>query len=271
MLYGYGLKLGLELMLNGRLRECVRYLVIPVNYWRNLEYELVLREGDFQSGEKVLDIGSPKLLSVYLAERVGAQVSSTDINDYFIREYTIIREMRAISPDRLTLSVEDGRQLSYGDSSFQKVYSVSVVEHIPDEGDIQCMKEMGRVLTRGGRCVITIPFSPTSRVEFRGKDFYWADSSSAAGNGKVFYQRRYDEEALYSRLIEPSGLRLEKLSYFGERFDIGPENELSDFMPRFTGPIQPLLSRILHTRTADSWQELRKPLGALVVLRKQEA
>lgn len=268
MLYRYGLRLGIELLLTGRYKQCLRYLVIPVNYWRNLEYHLVFREGDFRSGERVLDIGSPKLLSLYLAESVGAQVFSTDIEDYFVKEYTIIRQMRKISPDRFCIRVEDGRHLSFADSSFDKVYSLSVIEHIPDEGDTRCMKEIGRVLSRGGRCVITVPFAPTSRVEFRRRDFYWADSTGTAGNGPVFYQRRYSEEDLHTRLIEPSGLRLRTLRYFGERFDIGRHRELSDFMPRPTGPIQPLLSRLLHTQPAASWRELKKPLGALVVLEK---
>ena len=258
----------MELLLTGRLKECPRYLVIPVNYWRSLEYQLVFREGDFRSGERVLDIGSPKLLSLYLAESVGARVFATDIEDYFVNEYTIIRQMRGISNDRFIIQVEDGRNLSFGDGSFDKVYSLSVVEHIPDEGDTQCMKEIGRVLSAGGRCVITVPFSPTSKVEFRRKEFYWADSSSVASNGRVFYQRRYSEEDLYVRLIDPSGLRLEKLRYFGERFDTGPDRELSDFMPRPTGPIQPLLSKLLHIQPAASWRDLRKPLGALVVLQK---
>ena len=65
MLYGYDPRRGVELLLRGKYREAIRYLVIPVNYWRALEYRLVYDEGDFHEGETVLDIGSPKLLSLY--------------------------------------------------------------------------------------------------------------------------------------------------------------------------------------------------------------
>ena len=268
MLYGYGLRLGVELLLKGRYKESVRYLVIPVNYWRNLEYELVYREGRFQSGEKVLDIGSPKLLSLYLAEVIGARVSSTDIEAYFVNEYRLIREMRGIPSDMLHIKVEDGRNLSFGNGSFDKVYSLSVVEHIPDNGDTECLKEIGRVLSQDGRCVITVPFAPKSEVEYRDPKFYWARPSVPSRNGKVFYQRRYSEEDLYSRLIGPSRLNLVKLGYFGEKVNIGPGREVSQFLPRPTGPIQPILSKLLHTKVAASWKDLRKPLGALIVLGK---
>ena len=268
MLYGYGLKLGVELLLKGKYRDAIRYLVIPVNYWRALEYRLVYDEGDFREGETVLDIGSPKLLSLFLAERTGARVFSTDIEDYFLREYGMIRDLRAIPEDRLQIQVEDGRSLTFPDRTFDKVYSLSVVEHIPGDGDGTCLKEVARVLSPGGRCVLTVPFAPSSRTEYRDDRFYWSRSSVTNGNGRVFYQRRYSEEDLYRRLIEPSGLSLKKLAYFGEKLDIGEGRELCQLMPRVTGPIQPMLSSLLHSEVSSSWQSMTKPLGALVVLEK---
>lgn len=268
MLYGYGLKLGIELLLKGKLKQGIKYTAIPVNYWRNLEYKLVYDAGDFRSSDRVLDIGSPKLMSLYLAEKVGAEVYSTDIEDYFVHSHEDIRRMRSISPDKLHTMVEDGRHLSYEDNFFTKVYALSVVEHIPDDGDSLCVKEIARVMSQGGRCVLTVPFWPTSKVEYRGEDFYWAGSSKSGGNGQVFYQRRYSEEDLYSRLIEPSGLKLNKLTYFGEKLNIGSEREISQYIPRISGPIQPLLSQALHVSNSASWEDLKKPLGALVVLEK---
>ena len=268
MLYGYGFRLGVELLLSGRLKQSIRYLAKPVNYWRTLEYQLIYGAADFQSTDRVLDIGSPKLFSLYLAERVGAEVYSTDIEDYFIQEYGLIREMRRVSPEKLHIQVEDGRKLSFDDSFFDKVYALSVVEHIPDDGDSECLREMGRVLSEGGRCMLTVPFAPTSRMEYRGADFYWANSSAGTGNGKVFYQRRYSPEDLQTRLIEPSGLKLKSLEYFGERVAIGKDRELCKYMPNLTGPVQPLLSKAFHCKPSASWQDLKNPLGALIVLEK---
>jgi SAM-dependent methyltransferase len=268
MLYTYGIKLGIKLLLGGKLRQSLRYLIIPVSYWRNLEYQLVYNEADFQSNDRILDIGSPKLLSLYLAKKLGAEVFSTDIEDYFVQEYSFLRQAENIPPEKFHIKVEDGRDLSFDDNYFNKIYSISVIEHIPDNGDIECLKEIGRVLSKGGRCVITVPFSPTARVEYKEGDFYWAKSSTIKENGKVFFQRKYSEEDLFNRLMIPSDLKLKKLKYIGEKVMINSKQECRDVLHPATGPIQPLLSKLFHSKPVDSWKDLRKPLCALIVLEK---
>jgi hypothetical protein len=93
----------------------------------------------------------------------------------------------------------------------------------------------------------------------------------ASGDGKVFYQRRYSEDDLFQRLIAPSGLKLKDLKYVGEKLMTDSEGEFSDHLPLISGPVQPLLSKLLHTQPVDSWRALKKPLCALVVLRKPDA
>lgn len=90
--------------------------------------------------------GSPKLLSLWVAEKIGAQVVATDIEAYFIEEYELLRQVRHVPPERLRLAVEDGRRLSFEDDTFDRVYSLSVLEHIPYEGDSECVRELARVL-----------------------------------------------------------------------------------------------------------------------------
>lgn len=265
--FRYGLRLGLDLLGHGELQYALPYLIRPVNYWRTAEYRAVLREARFRRSDRILDIGSPKLLSIYLAERLGAEVYATDIEDYFVEKLTRIRELRRIPSDRLQIRVEDGRRLTFPDGMFDQVYSISVLEHIPDTGDSACIREIARVLKPGGRCLLTVPFSLTSRVEYTKGSFYWANSSSRRGD-QVFYQRRYSEEALQERLIEPSGLRPGKLAFIGERIMTGSERELSDLLPVLTGPIEPFLSGLVHTGPVASWRDLKKPLCAVVVLEK---
>jgi SAM-dependent methyltransferase len=269
MLYTYGLKLGLKLLMHGRWKEPARYLAVPVNYWRTLEYGLVAGAGQFCRDDRVLDIGSPKLFSLFLADRIGAEVFSTDIEDYFIREYRLLQRIQRVSARRYHPAVEDGRALSFADNSFTKVYSISVLEHIPDDGDSRCAAEIGRVLAPGGMAMLTVPFAPTSRNEFTTPRFYWHRSSTTGGNGTVFYQRRYSEADLYRRLIEPSGLTLSRLQYVGERVLVDSDRELCEFLPKPTGPIQPLVSKLAHTTPADSWRSLKKPLCAFLVLEKK--
>jgi SAM-dependent methyltransferase len=267
-LQAYGARLSLPLFRHRRVSRALRYAVVPVNYWRSQEYRLALREGRFAPGERVLDVGSPKLLSLWVAERIGAEVVATDIEPYFMEEYELLRRARRVPAERLRLAVEDGRRLSFDDASFDKVYSLSVLEHIPDGGDSECVRELARVLAPGGRCVLTVPFWPTSRVDWREPDFYWSGASVDDATGRVFYQRRYSETDLHERLVEPSGLRLAKLRFLGDRWSRRGDRELCELLPPWTGPLQPALASLLTTPPAADWRTLRKPLCALLVLEK---
>jgi SAM-dependent methyltransferase len=273
MLYAYGVKIGAKELVRGKFNWALRHLLMPVPYWRSLEFRLVRSAGEFKSTDRILDIGSPKLLAIYLAKTLGADVFATDIEDYFIREYSLVRALERLSPERFHVQVEDGRTLSFPDASFDKVFSISVMEHIPEDGDTACAREMARVLAPGGRCLITVPFSPASRTIYRKADqFYWAGSSVEQGDGMVFFQRRYSGRDLHDRIIGPSGLRLRRLCYVGERVLTSSPKEVFEHIPFYAGvllgPLQPLLARLLQTRPVDRWQDVKKPLCAFVVLEK---
>lgn len=201
----------------------------------------------FSAADRVLDIGSPKLLSLYLAERVGAEVYSTDLEPHFIDEYEYLARVRGVPEQRFHAAAADGTELPYNDDYFTAIYSISVIEHIPDTGDSACLAEIGRVLRPGGRCLITVPFWPSSRDKFREPDFYWAGAMPATQDGRVFFQRRYSPDDLIERLIRPSGLEVSQTLFVGERVMVQSEREFDDVLPVITGPIQPLLSRAVHT------------------------
>jgi SAM-dependent methyltransferase len=267
-LYAYGLRLGTHCLKDRRWKRGLKFLVQPIPYWRSLEYRLVWKHADFNRDDRILDIGSPKLLSIYLAERVGAEVFSTDIDPYFIDDYQSLRRMRKIPPDRLRIEVQDGRALTYPDNSFSKVYAISVIEHIPDGGDAECLEEIGRVLRPGGTCLITVPFWPTSKDVYRPPNFYWTGASTTREDGQVFFQRRYSLRDLNERLIRPSGLAVTSLQFVGEHLMIHSKREVSEMLTPFTAPLDPLVSRVVHTKAVDSPELLEKPLCAFLALTK---
>ena len=271
MLYFYGLGHGLESIARGRFsRESLKNVIVPENYWRTLENRLTLNELRASSSDRVLDLGSPKLLSLFLAERVKAEVYSTDIQGYFVRDYRAFGHQRGVPDSRFHLLEADGRNLPFPDSHFSRAYSISVLEHIPGTGDTECAREIGRTLKKGGICVLTVPFSPESSMEYRRPEaFYWSGNSEKGGeSGKVFYQRRYSEKDLHDRLIRPSGLRLKKMEYMGDRVARMNGKEIAYYLPRLAGPLHPLLSRMFHARPSGSWRKMKNPLGALLVLEK---
>jgi SAM-dependent methyltransferase len=272
MLHAYGLRLGIKFLRDRRSRRSLHYLWSPVNYWRALEYDYVFREGEFAPDQRVLDVGSPKLLSLYLATKAGACVVATDLDNYFVAEYDYLRRLEGLQPDRFRAQVEDGRQLSFTDESFERVYSISVVEHIPNDGDSRCLREIGRVLAPNGRALLTVPFARESRDVYRPADYvYWTRGSGAAREGLAFFERRYSEADLYRRLIEPSGLRLSRLDFVGERISSQSEREIWELMPWISKPFQPLLSKLLLTKPGPSWRSLKNPQLALLVLEKDSA
>ncbi len=271
MLYFYGLGLGIQSLLRGRFsREAAKNVIVPVNYWRTAEYAAVFRHLQPESSDRILDIGSPKLLSLYLAERFGAEVFSTDIEPYFLDDYRSYRMIRKIPEDRFHVETADGRHLRFADNFFSKVFSISVLEHIPDSGDSDCTREIGRTLAPGGVCVLTVPFSPESRDEFRGADeFYWSGSTTQDDSShQSFFQRRYSEQDLHDRLIRPSGLSLESLEFIGERFPLPQDKELSQFLPPITGVVHPMMSGLFLTSPLKDRSKLKKPLAAIITLVK---
>jgi SAM-dependent methyltransferase len=196
----------------------LKCMVLPVEYIRCAETRYILHHLDVRPGQRVLDIGSPKLLSLFLAARLRAEVDATDLVDYFFERYEVYSRV-ALGQDRnrYRMAGEDARTLTYPSAHFERVFSISAIEHIPDDGDSRAIQEIARVLAPGGIACLTVPWSDEGYLdEFKHRgdpDVYWAP-----GDGeKVFFQRAYDRDTLERRLVRPSGLRLVDLSFWGER------------------------------------------------------
>jgi len=111
-------------------------------------------------GEKrVLDIGTAFGLPLYMQElrRLGAsELHGVDIAPVKIKG--------------VTMAQADVRKMQFPDSSFELVTCISTLEHIGLEGrggtalaaethgDVAALKEMARVLAKGGRILVSVPF-----------------------------------------------------------------------------------------------------------------
>jgi SAM-dependent methyltransferase len=211
------LEVGLRSVVGPFPREALARLVNPLSYPRYMEFDLALQPLAPLDGCTVLDLGSPKLPAVLVARQfANCQLYATDIRDYFVDPTAHFLRRLGLG-DRvgrdIVLDVQDGRELSYADEFFDRVFSISVLEHIPDDGDSAAMREIGRVLKPGGRVTLTVPFCNARYWEefIQGPVF-----ERKASNEPTFYQRHYDAHALAQRLVEPSGLRLVKTEFFGE-------------------------------------------------------
>jgi SAM-dependent methyltransferase len=139
----------------------------------------------------VLDLASPKLLAVQLTQE-GVEVTSVDELEREIETW-----QRLAADEKLTFQVADGRSLPFEKASFHHAYSISVLEHIADDGDEQALRELARVVKPGGRVIVTLPFAVTYREDWRNRPEF-VDHGEV--EGRYFFQRWYDDERL-DRLI----------------------------------------------------------------------
>ena len=202
-LYRTSVGLGLRYVLrHGYMREAVIRVVVPLDPSRYVELPDTMRELGARPGERVLDLASPKLLAVVLARR-GVQVTSVDEHEPEIERW---RKLTPREPN-LHLGVADGRRLPYADGSFDHAYSVSVLEHIPDGGDVEALNELARVLRPGGRVVVTLPHALRAWDEYLDRPLY-ADHGPSPG-GRYFFQRWYDSRRVDALVAAVPSLRLE--------------------------------------------------------------
>ena len=177
----------------------------PLSYPRYLEYHLALSKLGSLDGCRVLDIGSPKLPVLLLARHAKCELYATDIRDYFIgstRQFLTRMGMANRIGRDLHLDVQDARTLTYVDGFFDKIYAISVVEHIPGNGDATALSEIARVLRPGGVATLTVPFRAAGHQD----EYVTGAVFERDGDGSpTFYQRRYDIDSLRTRLVEPSG------------------------------------------------------------------
>ncbi|MBN1903165.1 class I SAM-dependent methyltransferase [Candidatus Sumerlaeota bacterium] len=140
-------------------------------YW---EYPFSVLQGDVLTNEplNILDTGSGwSLFPMYLSSALHHKVTCVDLNEI---------QMKKISPDIAALfgsppeyRVQDLTNLEFEDNHFDRVFCVSVLEHIEEELvsggkrvnyhkqnlDVKALGEMFRVLKPGGILMLTIEWS----------------------------------------------------------------------------------------------------------------
>jgi len=220
-MFFFGVGVGLRSILRGHLKVGLKRVVHPVSYWRYPVFSLLKQYVAQQNNLKVLDIGSPKLFALYLAVKKKFTVVATDLQDTeivsvwlkYYNDYIMPMSYNSADNKLFIPEYQDARKLTYPDNYFDIVYSVSVLEHIPDVGDLVAMREIARVLRPGGTAIIEVPFSQDEHDTFVSKDVYEREFSKEP----IFYQRHYDRKSVYDRIIHPSGLLLENVCIFKEK------------------------------------------------------
>ena len=115
---------------------------------------------------------------------------------------------------RCTFIEQNVAQLKFADESFDTITSISVIEHIPENGDREAVAKIWSLLKPGGRLFLSMPCAAEAMEEYIDYNEYGFLIED--GNGFVFGQRFYDQEMLDERIFKITG-RPRRVSIYGEK------------------------------------------------------
>jgi len=160
-----------------------------IHAYKHWDYAWAILHSGVRAGMTVLDAGAGRGFLQYYLARLGVQVHATDISPV---ESKLFRKLDAVAslvkvpfkrdPFRVTHKLQRryGTQLacrfdsvaalSYTDAQFDRVFSISVLEHLDAVTLRDGLSEMARVLKPSGLLVMTIDYTPTPGSDIEGFD-----------------------------------------------------------------------------------------------------
>jgi len=179
-------------------------------YYKLLEYPLVLKEIGFEKAGKILDIGCGKsFLPLYYLYR-GLETWIVDNGEFysdFDSFYRQILDSRHFMDDEnMNIIWGNFQDIDFPTDYFDFITAVSTLEHFKFGGDMEAVAKASVLLKKGGRLIVTLPFSQAGTKE-RLLD----------NNGHAYFQRDYELNCIFKRIVEPSKLRLKYFYVIGER------------------------------------------------------
>jgi SAM-dependent methyltransferase len=143
------------------IRACLRrlyYRLYPqlwflFNPLKMYEFSVLLKGVNLKEDETVLDIGCGSGLQTLLIGKRVRRVVGIDISEAAIAaaRWKCEHARRRVNAEFLCVKIEDA---GFGDCSFDKVFSFSVLEHIPDYARV--LTEAHRVLRTGGEMIFSV-------------------------------------------------------------------------------------------------------------------
>ena len=197
-------------------KEIINYLdkvfngdKIYLSNFRGWDFEQILKYGEFKSEDVILDTGAlQSYFSIFLALLIRT-VITTDNMSWVKRAYykqskltspeEWMRQVEMKSQGKVKAEIADVCNLQYNDNSFDKVLSISTIEHI--DGDFKAMSEMIRVLKPNGLLLLTTEYNSE-----RTKEYSEIDDS---------YMRIYNKEKI-DKLCSGLNIEVRKMNDLGQ-------------------------------------------------------
>lgn len=127
------------------------------NFIRSWEYPYVYQNilNIFPKNKKlnILDVGSGITFFPYALSKLSHQVTALDNDKKTLTGLEIANKSIKSQYKKLNVVIEDAKKMSFKSGTFDLVYSISVLEHIPSNQLV--IKELSRVLKKDGFCILT--------------------------------------------------------------------------------------------------------------------
>lgn len=183
-----------------------------IDYMRYAEFSAIGDRMALESGQRILDVSSPQWFTIFLAHKYpNVHFDYINIIDVELEAYRLICDVCKIT--NIQYHLEDVRSLSFDDNIFDKVITISVLEHIYPEqdGDSQALTEIKRVLKPEGKVFLTVPYKEERNIVYIEGSVYERE-----GQEKTFFAKEYDRE-IFDRLVKDTGFVSSNLAYICER------------------------------------------------------
>jgi SAM-dependent methyltransferase len=187
----------------------------PVDYMRCAEFEAILRDLEVDPQMDILDVSSPQWFSLCLAERYPKTMFHyINIIDTELDPYQNIANVLGLV--NLKYHKGDVRDLEFINDTFDKVVSISVIEHVYPEadGDLRALLEIKRVLKPKGELLLTVPYKSKRNVVYVDGPVW-----ERGERQRNFFAREYDKE-MFEELIDRSAFAVRDAWFICERYGI---------------------------------------------------
>lgn len=250
----------------------------PIDYTRTKEIPAILDLSGILERKtermKILDIGSPQILSLSLGlysdlwEITYVNAFEAELMD--LRQKALVLGLNKLQIVNADITLLDTVSQM---GTFDYIFSCSVFEHIHPEngGDSIASRNVPKLLKPTGAFVFSVPYYKERFNEYMEGDVY---AIKGDPKRKTFFQRFYDEDSLHNQIVAPTGLRVKGKTYIGEKFY--SENNIKKRMAFLvgTGKRALILGRFfcmisdIFMEESQDCKKLKKPYLAIYSLAK---
>jgi SAM-dependent methyltransferase len=171
--------------------------VPPQALWRAIEAKLLY---DQSFKQPLLDLGcGDGLFAKILFADKAVEIIGCDVSSKCVAKASLYDIYKSVT-------IADARHLPYNDESFNTVISNCVLEHIPE--DEKVLREVSRVLKKGGRFIFTVP------SENFVKNLKTQNEKYVKSFNKRLEHFHYRSPQEWAGLLRQCGLTLEEFRYF---------------------------------------------------------